>query len=346
MSKKLSIYILALLFSTMTLLGASCLSNSKTISEGGVYKSIDNGSKWQQVVYVGQTEKQIVTIADLTIKQLEFLSTDGNSVLAAGGVSGLYLTNNAGQNWQKIGNLTADLVTANVNNQNLIYVASGNKIYKTEDQGKNWTQIYVDTTPKNTITLIRVDAVNPSLVYAGTSSGTALMSLDAGASWQQLNFFKIGLVGFAKQASGALYFADSRGHLWRSDDSGKIWTDVVEALKTKLRTGIGQIHSIAKIPGEADGIIMSTQYGLHKSSDGGKTWETYELLTSPRSVTIKNLLINPVNAKRMWYIADQSLYRTDDGGVTWETLQLPSKRSPSTLLIDQKGLNLFIGFNR
>lgn len=344
MSKKISIYILGLFLATAVLAGAGC-TTKKTISEGGVYKSTDFGSKWSQVVYVGQTEKAIITIADLSIKQLEFLSADGNNVLAATGSSGLFLTNDAGQKWQKIGNLAADLIAANISNPNLIYVASGNKIYKTDDQGKNWSQVYVDTTPKNVITLISVDQSNPALVYAGTSSGTALMSLDAGVSWQQLNFFKTGLVGFVKQNNGNLYFADNRGHLWRSED-GKAWTDVIEALKTKLKTGIGQIHEIAKIPGTSDGIIMSTQYGLHKTTDGGKTWETYSLLTSPRSVTITNLLVNPANAKYMWYIAAQSLYRTDDGGITWNTLQLPSRRGPATLVIDQKGINLLIGFNR
>lgn len=346
MRKNISLSIIALFFLTMTLIGASCLTTKKGISEGGVYKSADNGSTWQQIVYVGQTEKQIITIADLPIKELQYLSTDGNMILAAAGAGGLYLTNNAGQNWGRIGSLTADLVAANVNNQNLIYVASGNKIFRTEDQGKNWNQVYVDTTPKNNITLISVDSSNPSMVYAGTSSGTALMSLDSGMSWQQLNFFKTGLLDFVKQSNGVLYFADDRGHLWRSEDAGKNWIDVMENLKTELRTGVGQIRSIVKIPGQADGIIMSTQYGLHKSVDGGKKWETYNLLTSPRSVTIANLLVNPVNAKYMWYIASQSLYRTNDGGVTWETLQLPSKRVPGSLVVDQKGTNLLIGFNK
>lgn len=343
MSRKFFNTSLILSVFVLSFLGLGC-TTKQTISEGGVYKSVDNGKTWQQVVYVGQTEDRVVTIADLSIKQLAYVSSDNTLILAAAGASGLYLTNNAGQNWQRIGSLTADIVAANKVNPNLIYVASGNKIFKTDDQGKNWSQVYVDTTPKNSISLLSVDSSNPAVVYAGTTSGTALLSQDSGASWQQIYFFKTALVDFVKQSNGDLYFADNRGHMWRSTDAGKTWTDTVEALKTHLKTGIGQVLSISKVPGEVDGIIMSTTYGLHKTSDGGKTWSTFSLLTSPRSVTIENFLIDPADAKYMWYTASQALYRTDDAGKTWETLQLPSRRTPKTLTINQDGTDLLIGF--
>lgn len=78
-----------------------------------------------------------------------------------------------------------------------------------------------------------------------------------------------GLTAYSPAGNGYRAFAGGR-FLWRSDDAGRSWQNLVAAGDTRL---IGEnIRALALSPRDPDRLAVVTEEGLWVSSDGGLTW--------------------------------------------------------------------------
>lgn len=128
-----------------------------------------------------------------------------------------------------------------------------------------------------------------------------MMSTDSGKTWTNLSLS--GTVDFHRLVAlgnSILGINSGNGHMMRSEDAGKTWADF----------GTTSLYDIALAPADASTVIGTSEKGLMRSTDGGKTFNavkgapTLALL----SVTGMKMLGADVYGK---------LFESSDAGLTW-----------------------------
>ncbi len=102
-----------------------------------------------------------------------------------------YLHKLNGSTWENksnsaVGTGNIDVLTIDPNNDNNIWVATNNKLFKSTDGGHTFTNIYTDL---SNINAIEINHSNSNIVYIVTAgiNGTVLKSLDGGTTWVVLS---------------------------------------------------------------------------------------------------------------------------------------------------------------
>ena len=100
------------------------------MENAGIYKSIDGGLSWYPILN---------GLADITVVTLLVDSRDSRTVYA-GTPSGIFKSENGGENWSRIGEGTHVLIDP-MNNSHL-YTRDSDTIYESTDWGKTWQVVY------------------------------------------------------------------------------------------------------------------------------------------------------------------------------------------------------------
>jgi photosystem II stability/assembly factor-like uncharacterized protein len=125
------------------------------------------------------------------------------------------------------------------------------------------------------------------------------------------------------------YVAAASGGIWKTEDNGQSFTPIFDH---QGALGIGAMalapsnNNILWVGTGEDNSSRSTYAGngIHKSTDGGKTWEHIGLIHSQH---IGQILIHPTNPDIVWVGSmgglysknkERGLYKTTDGGKTWK----------------------------
>ena len=118
------------------------------------------------------------------------------------------------------------------------------------------------------------------------------------------------------------------GGVWRTDNAGTTWTSIFDD------TGIYSIGTVTVDPNNPHHIWVGTGEntgsrhagygnGVHRSRDGGQTWEHMGLEASER---ISEIIIHPNDSSTLWVAAqgplwssggERGLYKSTDGGENW-----------------------------
>ena len=213
---------------------------------------------------------------------------------------------------------------------------------------------------------------NPLVYYMGTTGGGVWKTEDAGISWNNISdgFFKTGSVGavaVAESDINVVYVGmgehaprgvmSSYGDgIYKSTDAGKTWKNMGLELTR-------QISSIRIHPKNADLVYIgaqgaihgaSTDRGVYKSADGGKTWnKTLYVDENTGCVDLSMDMNNPRilyaamwDYRRLpWEIRSggkgSGLYKSVDGGDTWEKIQtgLPKELGKMSVSVSKANSN-------
>ncbi len=166
---------------------------------------------------------------------------------------------------------------------------------------------------------VAIDPANPDTIYAATGSGGVWRSDDGGQHWilpgdgmvsRPIEWIEVDPGNPATIWAGL----DNPGHagLWRSLDRGKTWAAV---RPDKWSYILGQ--PIAFAPSNP-AIIYAPSTNLHyRSSDGGKTWESFRVPGQDAYA----FAIHPKNPKIIYAGGrgtEHQMRRSSDGGKTWQ----------------------------
>lgn len=238
-------------------------------------------------------------------------------------------------------------------NESVWYVAVGSGgVWKTTNAGTTWTPLF-DEQPVYSTGCITIDPNNPHTIWVGTGENVGgrhvgfgdgiYRSRDGGKTWKNMglkNSEHISKIIVHPDNSDVIWVA-AQGPLWskggdrglyKSTDGGKTWkktlgdnewtgvTDLVIDPRNPMRlyAATWQRHrTVAAYMGGGPGS------GLHRSTDGGETWE--ELKNGlPESWMGKiGLAISPQQPDILYAAIelDQrtgAVYRSADRGTTWE----------------------------
>jgi len=326
--------------SLLVFTGVSCDLSKLTISTGsksgdsGVYKSESRGENWQHMVFVERAKKKVNTIGSVNVANFVMDPKDSRIIYLITKESGVWKTMDGAGAWKQVfpGGGIADLAI-DARDTNNLYVASGNRISRSDDAGKSWRQIYLESRPSVGINALVVDRGDSQHVFAGTSAGDVLETRDEGETWTVVHRFDSTSVVLLRQLITRVLFAVTPGQgVWRSRDLGKSWTAAAEKLKDK--PGAYDIRNQYLDPATVNGLYLTTNYGIFRTTNAGDTWEEVTLIARPGNVDIQSFAVNPMNSREIYYAVPGGFHRSFDLGKTWTTLPLPVGHLPTALVVD------------
>lgn len=340
---KIKIFVLVL---SVVFLGAACTPGSLGVSDdAGVWLSLNRGERWEQKVLVYADRAGRKTIADVDIHQLVISPQDSRKIFALSREAGLWMSWNAGNNWDLI--LPASAVNDLIiqpNNAKVYYVAAGSSIVKTENEGDTFKAVYTSDQKTNEVTSLALHPKNTNLLYAGTSSGEILFSENAGVSWRVVTKLSgtIQRLAVHPNANDIMYAAVGNLGLARSADQGKNWDYFTETFKEF--TGANDYRDFVLVP---SGIVYASRYGLLRSLNQGRDWTSLPLLSDKGNSNIYALAVNATNPLELYYGTRSTFYRSVDGGFNWIPRALPSTRAATAILISPAGADMiYLGVSR
>lgn len=330
---------LLLAAASLLLIGQGCIqitgTGNKGGLDGGVFRSNDRGTTWQQkssVASVGQAR----SFAGTNVTTMAFDPSDKKAVYA-GTEEGLFFSYDGGESWHgaaALGRVRVTSVAVSPADKCTVYAGTGNRVMRTTDCSRTWDNVYFDPRPDTRVTSVRVDHFNAANVFASTNQGDVLKSADGGASWSPIHRFddEVRQLLMTAADSRVIYVATDGDGLWKTADGGATWTDLSPAMGEFA--GALDNLILAEDAARGNSLIVASNYGLLRTIDGGSTWQPLTLLTPPGSTVIYSLAVSPKDSSFIAYGTINTLYRSVDAGAKWTTSKVPTTRAATTLLID------------
>jgi photosystem II stability/assembly factor-like uncharacterized protein len=237
-------------------------------------------------------------------------------------------------------------------NDNIWYVAVGSGgVWKTTNSGVTWKPIF-DSQPVYSIGCVNIDPGNPNTVWVGTGEDVGgrhvgigdgvYKSTDGGKNWKQMGLKTsehIARIIIHPENSDAIYVA-AQGPLWhkggergiyKSTDGGENWkkvliddewtgaTDLVMDPRNPdwMYAATWQRHrNVAAYMGGGPGS------GIHRSKDGGETWEKVTKGIPASNLGKIGLAISPQDPDVVYAAIELDrrtggVYMSNDRGMTW-----------------------------
>ena len=232
------------------------------------------------------------------------------------------------------------------------YVAtSSGGVWKTDNWGTTFKPIF-DSQGSYSIGCVTVDPHNPNVVWVGTGENNGqrsvaygdgvYKSVDGGATWHNVGLKNSEHIGnivvhpdnsdiVYVSAIGPLWAAGGDRGLYKTVDGGKSWETILTIDK---HTGINEIHLDPRDPN----IMYATahqrrrhvftyisggpQSGIHKSTDGGKTWTKINKGLPSVDLGRIGMAISPADPEKLYAIVEAAqgkggFYRSTDRGASW-----------------------------
>ena len=203
--------------------------------------------------------------------------------------------------WQKMGIIEEQVIDFNFINENKGWAVSSNKIFYTQDGGRNWSEQFDATTVNIYEHLWKIRFVNDNFGWA--CGDDLYYTTNGGANWQNMNF------------DDTFYFADAffidenkgwmtGSYTYKTSDGGKNWIPVSVDSKSNYFYEVFMVD---------DNNLMLFSQGIVKhTTDGGITW-TEQSMPSSYSYSDFEFADNDNG----WLINGISTYHTGNGGVDW-----------------------------
>lgn len=288
-----------------------------------IYKSRDGGQTWANISK-GMSHSRVIAMAvDPSYPATVYAGTKGDAV---------YKSYDGGQRWASMRPGLDDATISSVVNQfvfdpydsNHIFVATTMGIFETKSGGGNWTKKMEGMKEVLMVVTLAMDPTRPAILYAGTSGGV-YKTVNEGGHWEKVNN---GLVPPEMiKSSRALnvtsihvdpfepdtVYAATLAGLFRTSDGAKSWVRIGETLPDQMI--IAMILNRSK-----KGVIYITgRDGVHRSVDGGMTWNT---LNKGLASTNVRSIAQSASDPDVFYAGTNGsgLYRSRDAGETWEPM--------------------------
>jgi photosystem II stability/assembly factor-like uncharacterized protein len=332
-------YTIFLAISAVFLLSGCSLGGSSTGSMSGVLKSQDGGAKWE--VKVNVDEKKNISAVD--VLSLTVSPIDSKIVYIGTMNSGVFVSKDGAESWQQLNfPPTKNYALAlNPKDGKTIYATgffqSRGKIYKSENGGVDWKEIYTEPDNGAVVVSLALDKNNPDVLYAGNSAGLIFKTADGGKSWKNI-FSASGAVTnivFDSSSDSSVYFLVFNQGMMATKDGGASLIKLDDNM-SKLKKGTN-VFSLKTDPNVSGVVYAGLNGDIIKSADFGENWSSVNTLNNAKSsgdLSIRAMDINPQNSNEIIYSSAQAVYKSVDGGVQWSTFQLETSKIVGTLKYD------------
>ncbi|MBT3251866.1 MAG: hypothetical protein HN729_12925 [Candidatus Marinimicrobia bacterium] len=241
-----------------------------------------------------------------------------------------------------------------------IYIATASGgIYKTTDDGETWQHQFFES-PVISIGDMAIDPSNENILFAGTGEANSssfsflgngiYKSEDGGDSWANSGLVETGYFGriivdyinpqrVYAAALGSLFTPDSNRGVYRSDDSGESWdqvlfltdsTSAVDLVQDPVNPEVLYASMWERMRGLDYRRSGGESSGIYKTEDGGDTWfELTNGLPTHEFVGRIGLTISHSNPEVLYAFYDKQMepgdsysylgiFKTTNGGTLWQ----------------------------
>jgi photosystem II stability/assembly factor-like uncharacterized protein len=229
-------------------------------SGGGVARS-GNG---------GQTFVMLKGVAGNSVRSLALSPTDSR-IVAAGTLTGVFLSRDAGQTWSRITPKghpdlrNIESLAFDPTDPQVIYAGTWHLVWKTLDGGATWAPAHRDMIDDSDVMTLTIDRLHPETIYATACTGI-YRSTEGALRWTKLSgipYSSRRTRSFALGDEVNLLLAGTTEGLFVSKDSGGTWRRMTPK----------DLVVNAVIVQRGGTIILGTEgAGVLRSSDGGRTW--------------------------------------------------------------------------
>jgi photosystem II stability/assembly factor-like uncharacterized protein len=262
---------------------------------------------------------------------------NGQKVYAIAWSSGLFVSEDAAENWQPlyINPMPVDLAFQDDNGVRRLYIGGDNQFVRSEDDGVTWEHFLPDEMNQKTSHNpydfhAAVNPAEPDAIYLG-ASGNSNVTVGSGlykysyatGEWSKLYpaDLHVTSVTFDPADPDRIYFGTRDGQFYASPDGGLTWTDPL--------TISTHIHRIVVDPfingsGHHNIWVVSDGYGYfgdgaYFSLDGGLIFQHLDNLPNT-SAQVTSISFHPVISETIWLSGSDGGYFTTDNGANWTTV--------------------------
>ncbi|MFA5023533.1 MAG: hypothetical protein WC523_01060 [Patescibacteria group bacterium] len=353
--------VLFVLLGALALLTTACsISTTSSVTPSGttadkdssIFLSTDRGDTWRVTTAVSNANGRVQNINDVNVNLMTMDPSDSLAIYLASFDRGLFYTYNVTNGWNEVGGLpkaTINDVKVDPKNKCNLYAAISNRVYRSVDCARSWTQVYFDNNTGVNVTTIGIDQYNPKNIYIGTSRGEIIKSIDSGESWRTIQRMEEGInrLIISPLDSRLIFIATAKNRIFsftsntntnpaNSEDVEanfivEDWTDLNDIL-SEYNLGVSFKDLVVC---QKDGaMFIATEKLILRSKDNGFGWENIKLIQPDKEAVINAIAVNPQNSSDLYYVTNTTFFRSSDGGTTWTTKKLPTKRAGRELLID------------
>ena len=257
-------------------------------NERGIYRSVDGGKTWKQILFINTNTGASSLSMDMTNPRILYASMWQHRrypwIIESGGEhSGLYTSTDGGDTWTKMkaglpkdfGKSGISVSRANPERVFAVIEAAGKKggVYRSDDAGKKWKQVNSD----------RVNIAR---------------------SWYYMEIFA------DPQNENVVYVLNAP--VMKSIDGGKSFFNIP--------VPHGDNHHLWINPHDNTNLINSNDGGANISFNGGKSWSTQQNQATAQfyRVITDNLVPYNVYGGQQDNSAIAIASRTNDGGIDWK----------------------------
>ena len=202
----------------------------------------------------------------------------------------------------------------------LLFFAA-NTLWQTRDGGLNWKTISPDLTRKTfeipasvgifrdqptaqprkrgVIYTVAPSPLDKDRIWAGTDDGLIHLTNDGGKTWRDVTppqigaWWKVSLMDASHFDAKTAYAAvntirldDLRPHIYRTNDDGQTWQEIVRGIPTDEN-----VNAVREDPQRRGLLFAATERGVYVSFDNGDNWQSLRLnlpATSMRDLIVKD----------------------------------------------------------
>ncbi len=233
-------------------------------------------------------------------------------------------------------NWNAPIISSS-HDRNTIYHA-GNVVFKSTDEGQNWTPISPDLTRNekdkhgpgggpftneaaggenyNTITYLTESQHEEGVLWAGTDDGLLHLTQDGGDNWKNVTpeGIKDGIINTIEVSphdAATAYIVvmrykslDLKSYIFKTSDYGKTWLKITNGIK-----GEHTFTRVVRADHKQKGLLYAgTETGLFISLDDGLNWQSFQLnlpVVPINDITIQNNdLVIATSGRAFWILDD------------------------------------------
>jgi photosystem II stability/assembly factor-like uncharacterized protein len=148
----------------------------------GVFKSTDRAASWSPLdMGLGDRTRVSSLSIDPQIPTTLYASAYDTGTLRGGTLKSI----DGGTSWSVV-NSSFLIVAVDPQTSTTLYGGNDQGVFKSTDGGASWIGINAGLTNPHIMALV-INPRNPSMIFAGTSTGGVFTSTDAGASWSPMN---------------------------------------------------------------------------------------------------------------------------------------------------------------
>jgi photosystem II stability/assembly factor-like uncharacterized protein len=285
---------------------AASTSTFFVCTDGGIFRSKDNGLTWENVT---QGLRNIYITA-LTASGTTLYS--GMNSYTYG--HGIFKSTNNGFSWLRINKDSLD-ITSIAATGTTIFAAHSKGILRSTDNGKSWQRAHTGMTDTNITTIVS----SGTDLFATSYSGILYRSTDNGEHWAAVNakmstsYYNV----LSLAAIGSTVFAGTdNGHIVRSTNTGEHWEDVSKGI---------EYQNVRSLTTNSTGVFAGTEMdGVIRSADNGGSWKQVNTGINHQRIDQFATSDNYVYAigKDYWQSissrrSSADVFRSADNGSTW-----------------------------